>query len=50
MVDERIVGYAPKSLSFAEAAALPLTTITAYEAFLTGWGSIETVPIKAKAS
>ncbi|MGB5064582.1 MAG: zinc-binding alcohol dehydrogenase family protein [Candidatus Competibacter sp.] len=32
-VDERIVGLKPKSLSFAEAAALPLTTITAYEAF-----------------
>lgn len=33
LVDERIVGFKPKSLSFAEAAALPLTTITAYEAF-----------------
>lgn len=32
-VDERIVGPKPTSLSFAEAAALPLTTITAYEAF-----------------
>lgn len=32
-VDERIVGFKPKRLSFAEAAALPLTTITAYEAF-----------------
>ena len=32
-VDERIVGHKPKSLSHAEAAALPLTTITAYEAF-----------------
>ena len=32
-VDERIVGHKPKSLSYAEAAALPLTTITAYEAF-----------------
>jgi zinc-binding alcohol dehydrogenase family protein len=31
LVDERIVGHAPKSLSFAEAAALPLTTITAWE-------------------
>jgi len=31
MVDERIVGHAPKSLDFAEAAALPLTTITAWE-------------------
>jgi NADPH2:quinone reductase len=33
LVDERIVGAKPKSLSHAEAAALPLTTITAYEAF-----------------
>lgn len=33
LVDERIVGPKPGSLSFAEAAALPLTTITAYEAF-----------------
>lgn len=33
LVDERIVGHKPASLSFAEAAALPLTTLTAYEAF-----------------
>ena len=33
LIDERIVGHKPKSLSFAEAAALPLTTITAYESF-----------------
>ena len=33
VVDERIVGRKPKTLNFAEAAALPLTTITAYEAF-----------------
>jgi NADPH:quinone reductase len=32
LVDERIVGPKPTSLSFAEAAAMPLTTITAYEA------------------
>ncbi|MET3893610.1 NADPH2:quinone reductase [Bosea sp. OAE506] len=31
LVDERIVGPKPKSLSFAEAAALPLTMITAWE-------------------
>ena len=31
LVDERIVGHAPKSISDAEAAALPLTTITAWE-------------------
>src|ERR1700722_6389271 len=30
LVDERIVGRKPKSLSFAQAAALPLTSITAW--------------------
>lgn len=31
LVDERIVGHMPTSLGFAEAAALPLTSITAWE-------------------
>lgn len=31
LVDERIVGHKPSTLSFAEAAAMPLTTITAWE-------------------
>jgi len=31
LVDERIVGHAPASLDFAQAAALPLTAITAWE-------------------
>ncbi len=31
LVDERIVGNMPESLSFAEAAAMPLTSITAWE-------------------
>jgi zinc-binding alcohol dehydrogenase family protein len=31
LVDERIVGNKPKTLSFAQAAALPLTSITAWE-------------------
>ncbi|MEM8887258.1 MAG: zinc-binding alcohol dehydrogenase family protein [Bacteroidota bacterium] len=31
LVDERIVGKKPQSLSFGEAAALPLTTLTAWE-------------------
>lgn len=39
LVDERIVGTKPKSLNFAEAAALPLTTITAYEAFFDRLGT-----------
>jgi len=33
LVDERIVGHKPVTLGHAEAAALPLTTITAYESF-----------------
>jgi zinc-binding alcohol dehydrogenase family protein len=31
LVDERIVGHKPKNLDFAQAAALPLTAITAWE-------------------
>ncbi|MBA2652520.1 MAG: zinc-binding alcohol dehydrogenase family protein [Tatlockia sp.] len=31
LVDERIVGHKPKSLSFDQAAALPLTSLTAWE-------------------
>lgn len=31
LVDERIAGHMPASLSFAEAAALPLTAVTAWE-------------------
>ena len=38
VVDERIVGRKPKKLSFAEAAALPLTTITAWEALFDRMG------------
>jgi len=33
LVDERIVGAKPKKLDFAQAAAIPLTAITAWEAF-----------------
>lgn len=32
LVDERIVGHAPKKISTAEAAAMPLTSLTAWEA------------------
>ena len=38
LVDERIVGAMPQTLSFAEAAALPLTTLTAWEALFTRLG------------
>jgi NADPH2:quinone reductase len=37
-VDERIVGHKPKSLNFAEAAAIPLTALTACEAFFEQMG------------
>jgi NADPH2:quinone reductase len=38
LVDERIVGKKPKRLSFAHAAALPLTTITAWELLFDRFG------------
>lgn len=37
-VDERIVGRKPSSLGFAEAAAMPLTTITAWEMLFDSFG------------
>ena len=40
LVDERIVGRKPKSLSFAHAAALPLTSITAWELLFDRLGAI----------
>src|SRR3989440_8862495 len=38
LVDERIVGRKPKSLGFAAAAALPLTSITAWEMLFDRFG------------
>ncbi len=38
VVDERIVGAKPESLSFAQAAALPLTSITAWELLFDRFG------------
>ncbi|MCI1672995.1 MAG: zinc-binding alcohol dehydrogenase family protein [Bifidobacterium tibiigranuli] len=38
LVDERIVGRKPASLSFADAAALPLTSITAWEVLFDRFG------------
>ncbi|MBT5230534.1 MAG: zinc-binding alcohol dehydrogenase family protein [Methylococcales bacterium] len=38
LVDERIVGKKPDSLSFSEAAALPLTSITAWESLFDRMG------------
>ena len=40
LVDERIVGHKPKSLSFAQAAALPLTSITAWELLFDRLGAV----------
>jgi NADPH:quinone reductase len=62
LVDERIVGPKPATLSFAEAAAMPLTTITAWEALferlrvprsehgLMERGPMERGPMQASAS
>lgn len=38
LVDERIVAKKPATLDFAQAAAMPLTTITAYEGIVTHMG------------
>ncbi|MFP7478476.1 zinc-binding alcohol dehydrogenase family protein [Terribacillus saccharophilus] len=47
LVDERIVGHKPDSLDFANAAALPLTAITAWEALFDRLG-IHSDPSKNK--
>ncbi len=44
LVDERIVGRKPKSLDFAQAAAIPLTAITAWESF---WDRLKVRPRKS---
>ncbi|QCI67903.1 zinc-binding alcohol dehydrogenase family protein [Phreatobacter stygius] len=49
LVDERIVGRKPASLDFAAAAALPLTTITAWEALFDRLDVRRPVPGAAKA-
>lgn len=49
LVDERIVGKKPASLSFAEAAALPLTAITAWEMLFDRLKVRDAVPGAAKA-
>ncbi len=49
LVDERIVGRKPASLSLAEAAALPLTSITAWEMLFDRLRVREPVPGAAKA-
>ncbi|BCM86040.1 zinc-binding alcohol dehydrogenase family protein [Methylobacterium indicum] len=49
LVDERIVGRKPASLSFAEAAALPLTAITAWETLFDRLDVRKAVPGAASA-
>jgi NADPH2:quinone reductase len=49
LVDERIVGKKPRSVSDAQAAALPLTTITAYEMLFDRLRVTEAVPSAANA-
>lgn len=46
VVDERIVGHKPGSLEFADAAALPLTAITAWEAL---FERMDVAPTNAEA-
>jgi NADPH2:quinone reductase len=47
LVDERIVGRKPTSLNFAHAAALPLTTITAWELLFDRFGVRPGKPVDA---
>lgn len=49
LVDERIVGRMPSNLDFPEAAALPLTAITAYEALFDRLRVADPVPGAANA-
>lgn len=50
LVDERIVGHKPQGLSFEEAAALPLTTITAWEAMFDRMSIPRSTPANAGRS
>ena len=49
LVDERIVGRKPRALDFAAAAALPLTSITAWEAMFDRLDVAKPVPGAARA-
>ncbi|GGZ82140.1 MAG: NADPH:quinone reductase [Alteromonadaceae bacterium] len=50
LVDERIVGFKPKSLSDSEAAALPLTAITAWEILFEHLAIKQTTPESKETS
>lgn len=41
LVDERIVGFKPKSISYAKSAAMPLTSITAWELLFERFGIVK---------
>ncbi len=47
LVDERIVGRKPRNLTFEEAAAMPLTTLTAWEALFDRMG-VEPQPAESR--
>jgi zinc-binding alcohol dehydrogenase family protein len=47
LVDERVVASKPKSVDFAQAAALPLTTITAWELLFDRFGVAPGKPVDA---
>lgn len=49
LVDERIVGQAPRSITTAQAAALPLTTLTAFEMLFDRLRVLDPVPGAARA-
>ena len=49
LVDERIVGHKPRSLDWAQSAALPLTAITAWEALFDRLNVRQPVPGAAEA-
>lgn len=49
LVDERIVGHKPKSLDWAQAAALPLTALTAWETMLDRLDVTKPIPGAAAA-
>ena len=48
LVDERIVGKKPKTLSFSQAAALPLTSITAWELLFDRLGVVPGKSVEAR--
>src|SRR5438477_214499 len=49
LVDERIVGAKPKTLSFAQSAALPLTSITAWELLFERLGAVHGKSVDPRA-